>query len=129
MSDSSNDLNVGRNEPSNTLGLGWQTQDDCLCFSIGTSVPSGNTESEMLSVICQVFDPLRLLAPVLINMKMLLQQVRLHRLPWDEALPQDIVETWVSISQCLNMLKHIRVPRRVVIKPREHIALAFMVEP
>lgn len=126
MSDSINssiDLNVGGNEPSKTLGLGWQTKDDCLCFSIGTTILSGTTKREMLSVISQVFDPLGLLAPVIISMKIMMQRLWLHKLSWDEALSQDIVEEWVSITQCLRVLNNIRVPRRVIIDSSRRVEL------
>ncbi|CAK1578751.1 unnamed protein product [Parnassius mnemosyne] len=66
------DLNIGGFEPTKTLGLGWQSHTDQLCFPIG-GLFSGRTKRDMLSVISQIFDPLGLLSPCVIKMKMLLQ--------------------------------------------------------
>lgn len=48
----------------------------------------------LLSKIAQVFDPLRLLAPLLINGKIILQQLWLHNIEWDESVPENIRAAW-----------------------------------
>ncbi|XP_049865557.1 uncharacterized protein LOC126366489 [Pectinophora gossypiella] len=108
------DLNIGSTEPSKTLGLCWQTSDDELRFPIGTSTGEGNTKRELLSVIAQIFDPLGLLSPYIIKMKMLLQRLWLHQLSWDEPLPIDVRNSWQEIIKDLPCLNNLRVPRVVI---------------
>lgn len=107
-------VNIGAKEPSKTLGLSWQTNVDVLCFPIGDNVKQSNTKRDMLSVIAQIFDPLGLLSPYIIKMKMLLQQLWLNKLSWDEPLPDIISVAWREILDGLPHLNKIKVPRCVI---------------
>lgn len=108
------DLNIGNSEPSKTLGLGWLTQSDELCFSADPSSSLEYTKREMLSIISQIFDPMGLLAPSVIQMKMLLQKLWLQKLSWDERLPAEIKAVWADFVKSLSHLSNLRIPRRVV---------------
>ncbi|XP_049869686.1 uncharacterized protein LOC126369369 isoform X1 [Pectinophora gossypiella] len=108
------DLNIGSSEPSKTLGLGWMTQSDELCFPAGPSPPLEYTKREMLSIISQIFDPMGLLAPSVIQMKMLLQKLWLRKLSWDEKLPTEINVVWADFVKSLSHLNQLRIPRRLV---------------
>ena len=111
---SSHNLNIGSSEPSKTLGLGWLTQSDELCFPTGPSPPFEFTKREMLSVISQIYDPLGLLAPCVIRMKMLLQRLWLQKLAWDEKLPSDIKNIWIEFINSLSHLSDLRISRHVI---------------
>ncbi|KAI5632257.1 pao retrotransposon peptidase domain-containing protein [Phthorimaea operculella] len=87
---SSFDLNIGASEPCKTLGLGWQPHTDELHFSNTVEVPDEFTKRTVLSVISKIFDPLGLLSPCVIVFKMLLQDLWLHKLSWDERVPSTI---------------------------------------
>ncbi|XP_063630400.1 uncharacterized protein LOC134801733 [Cydia splendana] len=113
-SQSSVNLNIGSNEPSKTLGLGWHPESDELYFPIGKLVPKGNTKRDMLSVIAQIFDPLGLLSPFVITMKMLLQRLWLQKITWEEELPPGITKQWVELLEGLPALNDVRVPRHVI---------------
>ncbi|XP_046965871.1 uncharacterized protein LOC124534205 [Vanessa cardui] len=115
MSQSSLDLNIGGLESTKTLGLGWQAMSDELCFPISDSVIDSNSKREMLSVISQIFDPLGLLSPCVMTMKMLLQKLWLHKLSWDEQLPPEVNKLWSELIVDLPELNKIRIPRRVII--------------
>lgn len=110
---SSLDLNIGNSEPSKSLGLGWLPESDQLCFP-SCLATGGNTKRDILSVIAQIFDPLGLLAPCVIVMKILLQQLWLEKLSWDEQLSPEINKIWTEIIVNLSSLNHIYVPRRVI---------------
>lgn len=112
---SSLDLNVGGFESTKTLGLGWQPLSDYLWFPISQSVNFNNTKRDMLSIVSQVFDPLGLLAPCVIVMKILLQKLWLKKLSWDEQLSPDISKLWNEIIINLPKLNEIHIPRRVLI--------------
>lgn len=107
-------LNMGSDEPNKLLGLSWHANSDELCFPISSSVPNGCTKRDVLSAIARIFDPLGLLAPFVINMKMLLQRMWLERLSWDEPLTHDIKVRWDDIRGSLHILNGIRIPRRVI---------------
>lgn len=113
-SESSINLNIGDIEPGKTLGLGWQAKLDFLCFPIKTPESEGNSKRDLLSVIAQIFDPLGLLAPCIITMKMVLQSLWLRKLSWDEQLPEVLSKHWSSIVSNLNALAKLKIPRIVV---------------
>lgn len=111
---SSKDLNIGTVEPSKTLGLGWITSSDQLCFPIGKSIASCNSKRGILSVIAQIFDPLGLLAPCVIRMKLILQRLWLDKLSWDDQLSPEVSKIWEDIINNLPLLNNIRVPRHAM---------------
>ncbi|KAH9639149.1 hypothetical protein HF086_018217 [Spodoptera exigua] len=118
LAHSSRNLNIGGNEPSKTLGLGWQAVADELCFPTSHSIAKTElvcTKRSMLSIISQIFDPLGLVSPVVISLKMLLQKLWLHKLSWDEPLTPDIESVWSDVIKKLHHLNNICVPRRVII--------------
>jgi hypothetical protein len=108
------DLNIGSTELNKTLGLNWHTMSDTLCFPISLPTKFGTTKRDMLSTTSSVFDPLGLLAPCVIKMKMLLQKLWLEKLSWDEPLPVDTLNVWSSIINTLPLLNQLKIPRRVV---------------
>ncbi|XP_045769775.1 uncharacterized protein LOC123870493 [Maniola jurtina] len=107
-------LNMGDSEVSKTLGLNWQARSDDLRFSIDSAPSNVLTKRGLLSVIAQIFDPLGLLSPCVITMKMLLQKLWLHKLAWDDQLPLDIAKTWCEILETLPVLNTLRIPRLIL---------------
>ena len=67
----------------------------------------------MLSHIAQLFDPLGLVSPVTIRAKMLLQELWLQKLSWDEPLSPQLTERWCNIREDLKSLINVRAPRWV----------------
>lgn len=111
---SSLDLNIGVAEPGKTLGLGWQPASDELHFPIGNLTLGRYTKREMLSVMSQVFDPLGLLAPCVILMKILMQKLWLQKLSWDEPLSPEVSKQWIDMIRGLSALNSTHVPRLVL---------------
>ncbi|GBL82661.1 hypothetical protein AVEN_176041-1 [Araneus ventricosus] len=78
------------------LGLVWNHHLDCLKVDIGNISNMKGTYLSKLSVlrICgMLFDPLGMLTPFTVRMKLLLQNTWERDLQWDEPLPLDIHET------------------------------------
>jgi hypothetical protein len=48
------------------------------------------TKRSISSVIARIYDPLGLLAPVIVRAKILLQRVWALKIDWDETLPTDL---------------------------------------
>ncbi|XP_059046734.1 uncharacterized protein LOC131842217 [Achroia grisella] len=113
QSNSSLNLNMGF-EPSKTLGLGWSPDTDNLYFKINLELPKVSTKRELLSVIAQVFDPMGLISPCIISLKIWMQHLWLHKLSWDELVPFDISHSWHKFIRDLPLLNNIYIPRLVV---------------
>ena len=58
-----------------TLGLFWNAKEDCLQYCIQIEESNTATKRIIVSKIAHVFDPRGLLAPLLINEKMIMQRL------------------------------------------------------
>ncbi|XP_043474491.1 uncharacterized protein LOC122506410 [Leptopilina heterotoma] len=70
------------------LGLSWFPRSDQFKFLTETTTPldQGKSKRSILSEVSQLFDPLGFLFPVIIRAKMLLQELWLNKLGWDDPL-------------------------------------------
>ncbi|GBM78472.1 hypothetical protein AVEN_81536-1 [Araneus ventricosus] len=81
------------------LGLVWNHHLDYLKVDIGNISNMKGTylsKRSVLSICGMLFDPLGMLTPFTVRMKLLLQNTWERDLQWDEPLPPDIHETFQS---------------------------------
>lgn len=71
------------------------------------------TKRNILSISSRLFDPLGLLAPFVVRSKMLIQELWLNDLHWDESIPQRLDTCWQNFKFDLNLLNSITIPRFV----------------
>ncbi|XP_024877306.1 uncharacterized protein LOC112458103 [Temnothorax curvispinosus] len=94
------------------LGLRWLPQEDSFAFATRISSHTDHlTKRLVLSEVAQIFDPLGFVSPVVIKAKMLLQELWLHKLQWDEPLPSQLSSRWLIIRKELTSLRKISIPR------------------
>uniref|UniRef100_A0A8D8TJ91 Integrase catalytic domain-containing protein n=1 Tax=Cacopsylla melanoneura TaxID=428564 RepID=A0A8D8TJ91_9HEMI len=96
------------------LGLQWSADADIFYFKINID-PKPCTKRNMLSLISRLFDPLGLLAPVILWAKQLIQQLWCLNLSWDETPPPHIVEDWDTFQSQLPMLSNLSFPRHLFV--------------
>ena len=97
-----------------TLGIKWNPLDDNFEFSVTKPDTLSLTKREVLSETSKMYDPLGVLAPVLIKMKMLIQRCWLLSADWDDELPHDISHQWQDAMDCLTSLESFRIPRCIL---------------
>ena len=57
------------------LGIGWNALSDNLIYSVKSDDPTKNiTKRTIVSDIAKIFDPLRLLGPVVLALKIMIQE-------------------------------------------------------
>ena len=118
-SDRMHEVNLDRDPlPSaKTLGVMWHASEDAFTFvSHITEQECEWTKRIFLSRIATLFDPLGLKVPFLIRAKILMQEVWLHGLEWDERLPQELfakVNAWFAE---LSLLSEMKIPRFLQLK-------------
>ncbi|XP_048515940.1 uncharacterized protein LOC112694944 [Athalia rosae] len=84
------------------LGIRWSPQQDTFNFSTISSTHSARFSKRLiLSEVAQLFHPLGFTAPVVIRAKMFFQALWLHKLNWDDLLPEQLITQWLSIRQDL----------------------------
>ncbi|XP_076545231.1 uncharacterized protein LOC143305447 [Osmia lignaria lignaria] len=69
------------------------------------------TKRLVLSEVAQIFDPFGFLSPVIIRTKVLLQELWLHNLKWDDPLPSQVTSRWNAIREDLTSLARLSIPR------------------
>ncbi|XP_058827081.1 uncharacterized protein LOC131687057 [Topomyia yanbarensis] len=99
-------------ETVKTLGVGWEPEHDMLRFDSNVKHPEDvATKRSILSSISQLFDPLGLIAPVVIRGKLLMQELWLMQSEWDQPVPTIIKEKWYAYYKDLPKIAEFRTER------------------
>ncbi|XP_046142523.1 uncharacterized protein LOC114881403 [Osmia bicornis bicornis] len=94
------------------LGIKWIPHQDKLNFStISATQRAQFTKRLVLSEVAQLFDPLGFVAPVIIRAKILIQELWLQELSWDDIMPLHITQRWLRIREDLTSLAKLSIPR------------------
>ncbi|XP_054745862.1 uncharacterized protein LOC129250249 [Anastrepha obliqua] len=111
--DTMKDLNIDESFTTSTLGIKWDQIRDIFLFSFQLKQPVNGrgTKRSILSIASALFDPLGLLAPVIITAKMILQEIWLLKLNWDESVPQNLQTAWERFLKDIAHLSTLSVPR------------------
>ncbi|XP_055633280.1 uncharacterized protein LOC129773662 [Toxorhynchites rutilus septentrionalis] len=96
------------------LGMHWQPCSDEFKFVFHQPEISQHTKRIILSQIASLFDPLGLLAPVIVKAKLVMQKLWELRVDWDANPPGELTTYWHSFVQHLSVLNNFQVPRRVI---------------
>ena len=73
------------------------------------SLPS--SKRSILKVTAKLFDPLGLLSPFIIRLKIMFRTLCIDKLDWDENLPNNLLEEWKSILVELGALTNLSMDR------------------
>ncbi|XP_070072144.1 uncharacterized protein [Drosophila takahashii] len=95
------------------LGMHWNPQDDVLSYKTSLSTEADATKRQVLSDVSRIFDPLGILAPVVVQFKILFQELWLLDLDWDSKLPPKLAEWWQTCRDDINCITNQRIPRFV----------------
>lgn len=94
------------------LGIKWSPDSDCLGFrSAGNTLPSTLTKRAVLSQLMRVFDPLGLLAPIIIKGRILFQQIWRSCKDWDAPLSSSNRQKWVDWFGEVSEAASLKIPR------------------
>jgi len=96
------------------LGIRWSQSHDTFQFSCELD-PTGHVSNKriILSEISRLFDPLGLLGPTVVIAKLIMQDLWISGINWDESLPQEIHTRWLGLRSKLTHLNQLNVPRCV----------------
>ncbi|XP_055621992.1 uncharacterized protein LOC129765605 [Toxorhynchites rutilus septentrionalis] len=106
-------------ECGRVLGLQWIMEEDAFQFTFGDrnvvqtlfERDSPPTKREILRFVMSFFDPLGLISMLVIQGKIILQDVWKCGLDWDEAVPHEIYIRWKRWLVSLRCLELITIPR------------------
>ena len=104
---------------SKLLGMYWSTSEDAFVFKrnfneLLTRMVEEDyrpTKREVLSTLMKIFDPLGLIAKYVIRRKSLLQKIWREKIEWDERLPENLAEKWLSFLNSFDEIEKMKIPR------------------
>ena len=79
---------------------------------------SNVSDKSRFSKIAQLYDPLGFISPVIIEGKILLQQLWPEKLDWDDQLSPQFTRKWTNFCDELSELEQIRIPRWLQLPPQ-----------
>ncbi|GFS80422.1 integrase catalytic domain-containing protein [Trichonephila clavipes] len=107
---------VQNDEEIKILGIQWNPKSDFFSFSVSLLEERCiYSKRDVLSEIARVFDPLGLLSPCIVFMKILLQELWKLNLEWDEQIPEDLNKQWTTFRKELHLIEKMKIPRCVLI--------------
>ena len=100
---------------SRALGVGWDTQSDVFLYSFNSiDSPGVVTKRSVLSKVASMYDPLGLLAPIIVSGRMIFQKLTKLKQDWDDPIPPALEREWTEWLRSLNDISYITFPRCVI---------------
>lgn len=105
-------VSLDKSQCSKTLGLVWNTDTDTFLVKVDVKSKAA-TRRGILSMISQIYDPLGMVQPCILQMKRLMQQLQLcnEDLSWDETVPERYEREWNKFLSELSPLQDFAIPR------------------
>ncbi|XP_072764627.1 uncharacterized protein [Anoplolepis gracilipes] len=72
------------------------------------------TKRNILASVAQIYDPLGVLGPIVLQEKILIQQLWLLKCGWDEEITTEIKEKWIHWKTQIYKLKQLSISRRIL---------------
>ena len=92
------------------LGITWDVRADSLQFSM-RKPEKPPTRRGILSIVSSLYDPLGIVAPVVLPAKRILQESCRSQLGWDEKLPIEDQHKWTTWCDSIDSLRDVVMPR------------------
>lgn len=119
---------LGRKEGTTNekvLGLSWNCNEDLFIFEFLALAKRADglpiTKRSILKIAAGMYDPLGIVSPILVSVKVLFQELCSNKVEWDEELKDEEKKRWVSWIDDLKGVREISVPRCVYRVPQGQI--------
>ncbi|CAG9129851.1 unnamed protein product [Plutella xylostella] len=109
-------LDLNENTSCKTLGLYWSCSQDMLLFSINLkhNPNSKVTKRHILSTINQIFDPLGLVGPCVMEVKDIMRKLWSAKYDWDDEVSVEIKNLWHTFEDTLPKINNLLIPRWIL---------------
>ena len=109
------------NTEQKVLGTNWNYFTDEFLFKFQTQVGSAQglmpTKRNVLRVVASFYDPMGLISPIIVQMKILLQDICKANYHWDAKLDSELTTRWMKLISELGQVNVIQIPRCVTSEP------------
>lgn len=91
----------------------WEAERDVFTFQVQQPLINNKaqTKRNVLCAIASLFDPLQFLAPFTVRAKVLMQEIWMAGVDWDDELPENLKIKWEKWVSELPQLSNVAVPR------------------
>ena len=97
---------------ASALGMTWICDEDILKYKTKPIDPNTKwSRRSTTSVANGIFDPLGLIAPVVIKGRKLVQEILISTKSWDEQISGELLSEWKKFTGTLPQLDDISIPR------------------
>jgi len=94
------------------LGVYWNNKNDSYQYVVQHYDESCVvTKRKVLSDIASVFDPLGLISPIIVRLKIMMQRLWLTKIDWDEVLPIQLCVEWKKYRTELESINSLSIDR------------------
>lgn len=108
-------LALNMDDSVKTLGIFWQPSTDefrfKFNFDLQLTLKEKLTKRIVLSTIARLFDPLGFITPVILPAKLLLRDLWIENLDWDDSVSPKFANHWIEFVRNIQQLKHLKIPR------------------
>jgi hypothetical protein len=107
-------LSMGELPLLRALGVSWNTKEDSFHFNIEMK-ENPTTRRGFLSIVSSIYDPMGILAPVILPAKRILQDLCKETCAgWDDDVPVTFIERWQSWCKDLSNIEGFSIPRKIL---------------
>ena len=104
------------------MGIIWNEKDDTLSFNFQEICDLAQqlkpTKRNILKILSMFYDPTGILQPVIINLKIIFQNICKQKILWDNELPIDIANDWTNVINSLNNIQKIKINRKIIFQDK-----------
>ena len=101
-------------KPIKTPGLTWHPLGDHFVYASCSEYVSTITKRTLLSDVSKHFDPIGLIAPVLVVDKVVIQSCWKLDLEWNDAVPDEVSRAYANWKDDMSSLSELKIPRKVL---------------
>ena len=129
-SDPPNDLS-GDGVSVKVAGMKWFSKEDKLALNVSElnfgkkrrgkkpvvvegMIPENFTRRDCVGKVAEMFDVLGKITPITAGMKLDIRELSNRKLQWDDAVPDDLKNTWKSNFEMMSEIKDLRYSRAVI---------------
>ena len=99
---------------TSVLGVPWNLDSDNLYFAQKFSIDENSTcftKRSLLKFIGSIFDPLGMISPLTVSMRLLFRNLWKEKYDWDQPLPKEFVVMIEKFYELYKCLKNLSIPR------------------
>ena len=104
---------IQANDKVKVLGIVWETESDHLIFFFENLIESFNniipTKRNILSLMAKFYDPIGLIQPIIIKLKLLFQEVCVTHADWDMEISEQLKDQFDFIVKFVKTLTAAKV--------------------